>query len=62
MAAGTTTTTNGSSLSYVPSPEGTYQPWWDMWFRYYSNAIASRYDATYCVATTNLSYLKLFFA
>ncbi|DBA81199.1 TPA: hypothetical protein ACH3X2_007015 [Trebouxia sp. C0005] len=39
---GTTTTTNGSSLSYVPSPEGTYQPWWDMWFRYYSNAIASR--------------------
>jgi len=44
MAAGTTTTTNGSSLSYVPSPEGTYQPWWDMWFRYYSNAIASRYD------------------
>ncbi|KAL0044152.1 hypothetical protein WJX82_001035 [Trebouxia sp. C0006] len=39
---GTTSTTNGSSLSYVPSPEGTYQPWWDLWFRYYSNAIASR--------------------
>lgn len=40
---GTTTEGNGSSTySYVPSPEGTYQPWWDMWYRYMQDAILSR--------------------
>ena len=41
--AGTTTYSNGSSFKYVPSPEGTYQPWWDEWYRYYETAISSRY-------------------
>lgn len=41
--AGTTTEGNGSSTySYVPSPEGTYQPWWDMWYRYMQTAILSK--------------------
>lgn len=41
--AGTTTQSNGSgTYSYVPSPEGTYQPWWDMWYRYMQDAILSR--------------------
>ena len=39
---GTTTESNGTFFSYVPSPEGTYQPWWDMWFRYMQTAILSR--------------------
>ena len=39
---GTTTYSNGSSYPYVPSPQGTYQPWWDMWYRYMQTAILSR--------------------
>lgn len=38
---GTTTVSNGTFFSYVPSPAGTYQPWWDMWYRYMQNAILS---------------------
>lgn len=39
--------TNGSSFvsngsfAHVPFPTGTYQPWWDMWFRYMQTAIMS---------------------
>lgn len=38
---GTTIVSNGTFFSYVPSPSGTYQPWWDMWYNYMSTAILS---------------------
>lgn len=43
---GTTFVSNGTFYNYgpeayVPNPAGTYQPWWDMWFRYAQNAVLS---------------------
>lgn len=57
---GTTFVSNGTFYNYgpgayVPTPAGTYQPWWDMWFRYAQNAILSRSIPTLTASLSTMS-------